>query len=421
MSTTNLSGPQMVYGATGALPNATYGGGGSPDPNPDAGPSGVFQGLAWLDPRIFFNKDGTTGGTGVVQAHLPAPYMKSISQIPAALATNNICAAQAVTSGTAMTLAAASVGIERNIPVVPFSAQLNGSTPVTAAIAMDFGFGFGNVTSGDTSVTVSSSALFWVGMPIVIARVGNSGGTVPLLTMVTAIEDATTITIMNAPLASSATAAIGTGNLWGPNTIGYPTPTAAYPFLARGPAMVLDPRQAISRGIRITGAGGSTGGDFLVSGYDIYGQAMSELVTVAAASTGYTLKTFKYIASVVPQVTDAATYTVGTTDLFGFGYRSTVWEYTDVYWNGARQTSATGWVAADTTSPATTTTNDVRGTIQTGAAGPGSGIGANASNGTISSLAMSGRRLEMGITLRPVDVLQGMPTDAVSLFGVTQV
>ena len=34
---------------------------------------------------------------------------------------------------------------------------------------------------------------------------------------------------------------------------------------------------------------------------------------------------------------------------------------------------------------------------------------------------MSGRRLEMGITLRPVDVLQGMPTDAVSLFGVTQV
>lgn len=421
MSTTNLSGPQMVYGATGALPNATYGGGGSPDPNPDAGPSGVFQGLAWLDPRIFFNKDGTTGGTGVVQAHLPAPYMKSISQIPAALATNNICAAQAVTSGTAMTLAAASVGIERNIPVVPFSAQLNGSTPVTAAIAMDFGFGFGNVTSGDTSVTVSSSALFWVGMPIVIARVGNSGGTIPLLTMVTAIEDATTITIMNAPLASSATAAIGTGNLWGPNTIGYPTPTAAYPFLARGPAMVLDPRQAISRGIRITGAGGSTGGNFLVTMMDIYGQTTSELVTVAAASTGYTFKTGKYILSIVPQFTDTATYTVGTADLFGFGYRSTVWEYTDVYWNGARQTSATGWVAADTTSPATTTTNDVRGTIQTGAAGPGSGIGANASNGTISSLAMSGRRLEMGITLRPVDVLQGMPTDAVSLFGVTQV
>ena len=42
------------------------------------------------------------------------------------------------------------------------------------------------------------------------------------------------------------------------------------------------------------------------------------------------------------------------------------------------------------------------------------------SNGTISSLAMSGRRLEMGITLRPVDVLQGLPTNAVSLFGVTQ-
>lgn len=421
MSTTNLSGPQMVYGATGSLPNATYGGGGSPDPNPDAGPSGVFQGTAWLDPRIFFNKDGTTGGTGVVQAHLPAPYMKSISQIPAALAANNIAAAQAVTNGTAMTLAAASVGIERNIPIVPFSGQLNGSTPVTAAIALDYGFAFGNVTSGDTSVTVSSSALFWAGMPIVIARVGNSGGTAPLLTMVTAIVSATVITIMNAPLATSTTAAIGTGNLWGPNPIGYPTPTAAFPFLAQGPAMILDPRQALSRGIRIVDAGGSTGGNFLVSGYDIYGQAMSELVTVAAAATGYSLKTFKYVTSVVPQFTDAATYTVGTADIFGFGYRSTVWEYTDVYWNGARQTSVTGWVAADTTSPATTTTNDVRGTIQTGATGPGSGIGANASNGTISSLAMSGRRLEMGIRLRPVDVLQGMPTDAVSLFGVTQI
>jgi hypothetical protein len=420
MSTTNLSGPQMVYGATGSLPNATYGGGGSPDPNPDAGPSGVFQGTAWLDPRIFFNKDGTTGATGVVQAHLPAPHMKSISQIPAALGTSKIAAAQAVVSGTAMTLAAASVGVERNIPVVPFSAQLNGSTPVTAAIALDYGFGFGNVTSGDTSVTVSSSSLFWVGMPIVIARVGNSGGTAPLLTMVTAIEDATTITIMNAPLASSATAAIGTGNLWGPSTIGYPTPTAAFPFLAQGPAMILDPRQAISRGISITGAGGSTGGGFLVSGYDIYGQPMSELVSPAAAATAYSFKTFKYITSVTPQFTDAANYNVGTTDYFGFGYRSTIWEYTDVYWNGARQASATGWVAADTTSPATTTTNDVRGAIQTGASGPGSGIGANASNGTISSLAMSGRRLEMGITLRPVDVLQGLPTNAVSLFGVTQ-
>lgn len=419
MSTTNIDGPYMVYGNTGALPTTV--GGGTPDPNPDAGPSAFFQGAAWMDPRVFFPKDETTGGAGVVMGHLPMPFMKSVSQIPAALAANNICAAQATTANTAMTLATASVGVERNIPIVPYSQVLNGATVTTAAIALDYGFGFANVTAGNTTITVSSSALFREGMPLVIARVGNSGGTAPLLTLVSSIASATTLVIANTPLATSSTAAIGTGNLWGSPATTYDTPTAAFPFLSRGPALVLDPRQAISRGLRITGAGGSTGGTFLVAGWDIYCQPMTELVTVAAASTGYTFKTFKYIASVTPTFTDAATYTVGTTDLFGFNYRSTVWEETAVFWNGAAQTSVTGWVAADVTSPATTTTDDVRGTIQTSATGPGSGIGANASNGTISSLAMSGRRLEIGQHLRVVDVLDGMPENAVALFGVTQV
>lgn len=419
MAATNLYGPQFIMGPCAAIPSS-FGGGGAPDPNSDAGPGGVFQGTAIIDPRVVFPKDNTTGVRASVMAHLPLSFLKSVAQIPATLAANNICTAQAVTDDTAMTFTTASTGIDVNIPIVPFSQAYNSEAAVTTSVVLDFGFAFGNVTSGSTSIVVSSSELFWVGMPLVIARVGNSGGTAPLLTYVVSITDSTHIVVADEPLATHATAAIGTGNLWGPNTSGYPTPTAAFPFLSRGPSVVLDPRQGVARGIRIVGAGGSTGGDFLVEGYDIYGMAMSELVTVAAASTGYSLKTFKYLETITPQFTDAATYTVGTADLFGFAYRSRVWEDTRVFWNGAAMTSATGWVAADTTDPATTTTNDVRGTIQTGASGPGSGIGANASNGTISSLAMSGRRLEIGQFLTQADLMRAFPGDTVSMFGVEQ-
>jgi hypothetical protein len=83
-------------------------------------------------------------------------------------------------------------------------------------------------------------------------------------------------------------------------------------------------------------------------------------------------------------------------------------------------TAVQGWVGADITSPATATTNDVRGTIQTGAVGGGTGIGATASNGTVASLAMSGVRLDMVQRIRVSDMLRANPADATKLFGVTQ-
>lgn len=422
MAASAKSGPSFNYGNLDQLSAAAFGLP-VPDPNQDAGPGAVYQGLALLDPRILFPKDQVTGFTGKVQAMLMQPKMRSIGAIPSALASNNIAAAQNVTLNTPMTLAAASVGITLNVPIRPYSAVLNGNVPVTAAIALDFGFGFGNCTAGSATIQVSSTARYTPGMPLVIGGVGNVAGTTCLLTQVATVVDATHITVNAAavPQATNATAPIGTGDVWGPSEIGFPLPQAAYPFQAQGPGLFLDTSQAITRGVRIVGASGGAGGNFLVSGWDIFDQPMTQLVTVAAgASTGWSLKTFKYLTSVVPQFTDAHNYSVGTSDVFGFAFRDSLYEEALVFWAGLMMTASTGFTVPDTTSPATNLTGDVRGTIQTSASGGGSGIGSTASNGTVSSLAMTGNRLEMGQFIGVSQALQATQANPTALFGVQQ-
>ena len=170
----------------------------------------------------------------------------------------------------------------------------------------------------------------------------------------------------------------------------------------------------------VGGAAGCSGGTFTVSGYDYLGTLMTQTITVAAGtSTGWSTKAFKHIASVTPNFTDANNYSVGTSDVFGFALRSMAWELTMVAWAGSTMTSNTGWVAADTAT-ATATTGDVRGTIQTSASGGGSGIGATVSNGSLSSLALTGRRLFMAHRPRMIDNLATTPTNTVPLFGAAQ-
>jgi len=422
MAASALSGAQIIFGNLSNM-LATVFGSAVPDPNQDAGPSAVYQGWGLLDPRMLYAKDKVTGFTGVVQAFMNSPKMRSIGQIPAALAANNIAAAQNVVSGTAMTLAGASVGVALNVPIHPFSNVLNAGTVTTAAIALDFGFAWGNCTSGSATITVANSADFVPGMPLVIAGVGNSAGTACLLTQVDSITDATHIKVLSSavPLATNSAVPIATGDRWGPSEIGFPLPLAAYPFVAAGPGLFLDSRQSIARGLRVVGAAGGAGGNFLCSGWDIYGAPMSELITVGAgAVTGWGKKAFKYLASVVPQFTDAHNYTVGTSDVFGFALRANLYEELLVYWNALLMTSSTGFTVPDTTSPATTTTGDVRGTIQTSASGGGSGIGSTVSNGSVVSLAMSGVRLEMGSFLGTNQALQATQASYTSLFGVPQ-
>lgn len=397
-----------------------------PDPNTDRGPSLMFQGIAVPDIRFTFGKDKVQGYTGMVPGMLVSPLMHSINQIPMTADINCLAAAQAQTINVAMTFEAATAGVDTGVPIVPFAGYggLNGATVVTAAIALDFGFAYGTVVAASKNVTVADSALFFPGMPLVIAGCGNAAGTIPLLTNVDSITSATVIVILDAPLASLNPAPIGTGNLWGPSEVGAVTPTAAMPYLAGGPGLFLDPRQTVARSISIaTADGGGLGGTWLVTGYDVYGMLMSELVTVAAAaSIGYSTKAFKYLMSIVPQQTDPALYYAGTADNFGFCMRLDIAGNAQATWNLLEVDDGVGFQVADQTNPATTTTDDVRGTVQVGVLGAGTPLtNAATSNGTIAALVRTGRRLILGQYMPAYQVLGGRTTDTRPIYGVTQV
>lgn len=447
MATTDLDGPFLVTGQQTALTAPPQG---SPvqDPNPDAGPSGFAFGVATLDARFAVEKDRLSGYVGRTPAQLRSNRFASVAATPMQLQSNNIAAAQGVTNGTAMTLVTANAtGISVGVPFFQpggYGGTYASSTVVVAPITLDFGWTFGNVTAGSAAIPVGGNIRRFIpGMPLVIVGAGPGGA--PLLTTVVSTTltpgigiTAGSITVNpNAvPQTSVNPAAIGTGNIWPAVSSGQPTqglPTAAYPGIAAGvggypvgsqnaasgPLLCFDPSQGIQRGIRIVGASGGAGGTFLVTAADIYGYQWTQLVTVAAgASTGYTTKTAKYILSVVPQFTDAGhNYTVGTADLFGFSTDCDSFGDAWVVWANALMTSATGLVAGDTTDPATNLTGDPRGTIQLTSAGPGSGIGSTASNGTISALSASGNKLYMHNHLNPASQLRANPPFASAMFG----
>lgn len=425
MAASALTGPLIVYGSLGNMPAAFAGP--LPDPQTDVGPSAFYKGTAILDPRFIYPKDQVTGYAAKVGTHFMEPTLRSVGAVPAALASNNIAAAANANNGVPMTLVTtSSVGVAVQMPYRPFSMVYNAAAVATAAVCLDFGFAFGNCTTSSGTVTVSDNSIFEIGMPLVIDAVGNAGGTIPLLTQVTAISTtAQTITVSPVPLATNAAAAIGTGDNWGPvesSANAYPLPTAHQPQFKGGSIALLDSRQSLMRGVQITGVSGGAGGNFLVSGADTYGMPLTQLITVAAgASTGWSLKTFKYVLSVTPQFTDAHNYSVGTSDVFGFAYRSVIWDDTTITWAGVPQPSTVGWLAGVGTSPSTNLLGDVRGTLQAGTNGGGTGIsGGAASNGVVTTLVMTGRRITIEQVVPAWQMILASQANAAWLMGVTQ-
>jgi len=141
-----------------------------------------------------------------------------------------------------------------------------------------------------------------------------------------------------------------------------------------------------------------------ISGYDYYGQVMTQAITTSSSiSTAVnTTKAFYQISSVAVSAGTGTALTVGTTDILGLPVRVIDAGYVvHAGWNNALADNAGTFVAADTTSPATSTTGDVRGTFL-----PAS----TATNGS--------RRLVMTIAVPAIAV--GPNSTRVGALGVTQ-
>ena len=154
----------------------------------------------------------------------------------------------------------------------------------------------------------------------------------------------------------------------------------------------------VPRAVKVNCA--TTARAFTVTGYDYYGQAMSEVITVAVAATAVTgLKAFFQISGAT--IAGSATAVViGTSDVLGIPVRvANVAYVASVKSNNTLAQDAGTFVAADTAT-ATTATGDVRGTYAP----------ATASNGIV--------RTVMGVLLPGIAV--GPNATRVGALGVNQ-
>ena len=125
----------------------------------------------------------------------------------------------------------------------------------------------------------------------------------------------------------------------------------------------------VARAVQLTTASGTitTSRNLTVSGYDYYGQSMTEVIATGTTSSAVAnvagKKAFYQISSISISGALPVAITVGTTDVLGLPLR--VYDAGYVVragWNNTLANDAGTFVAADMTTPATSTTGDVRGT-----------------------------------------------------------
>ena len=155
------------------------------------------------------------------------------------------------------------------------------------------------------------------------------------------------------------------------------------------------------RCVTLTSAGNLAAVTFTVTGYDQYGQLMTQALAGPNANTVATLKAFKSITRVAVSAAVGADVSVGFNDTLGLPIRVIGAGYVaSVKWAGVLAADAGTFVAAVQTSPATNATGDVRGTY------------------TPSSAADGSRRLVMAIAVPAIGC--GPNATRVGALGVTQ-
>ena len=354
MSITAFSGPVIAFGQNtiGSSPSIT-------DYNPDLGPSLFWGGVGRIDPRPNFNYiPGQAAGQ--FTAGFGTSDVQTISYAPYALSTSAIAAAANVVSGTAMTLVSTN-STSTGVSVSNSCTNYNTGAQVTGLLMVDGFASFTGVIANSVLTVSSLTGTISIGMTI--AGTGVNTGTTIVNQLTGAPGGVGTYTVQGDDTASSTTI---TAQATGTTALGQP-------FGAPASVYLWNPQALVSRAVSVTGSSSSTGGNITISGYDIYGVPMSEVIAApAGATTVNGKKAFKYISSVVPAFTDAHNYSVGTTDIYGFPLRSDFFSDVSINYNAAAVTANTGYVAAVTTSPATTTTGDVRGTYALQSASDGS-------------------------------------------------
>ena len=130
----------------------------------------------------------------------------------------------------------------------------------------------------------------------------------------------------------------------------------------------------VPRAISLTSTSNLSAINYLIQGFDLYGQPMSQLLTGPNNNTVNTLKAFASVYAITPSGTNSGTVSVGTADVFGLPFRMIDAGYIiSAKWAGVLAQNAGTFTAAVTTSPNTNLLGDVRGTYaQSGAASNGS-------------------------------------------------
>jgi hypothetical protein len=269
---------------------------------------------------------------------------------------------------------------------------LGGANVGTAAYITAFGTGAGGV--GTYTVSASQTAA-----SATIVGAGNAllGDPSPMDVGVGPLGRVYVWDVVPQALAASNIAAVQTTS----STIALTAGTSVNSVvLANGSTVLqLDCPRAVSI---VSGTGTLTNRNVTITGYDYYGQAMSEVIATGTvqSTTVSGKKAFYQIASASISGALGATIAIGTTDILGSPVRILDLGY--IVHAGYNNTLAdnAGTAVAAVTATATTTTGDVRGTF----------VPASATDGI--------KRLVMTIALPAIAV--GPNATRTGAFGVTQ-